>query len=407
MKKSVELMLAAAAAASFSLQAFAADAPAPAEAKAAAVKTAAPEAKMPAPTFEGLLSFLPDVLAEVNGEKITKKDFIAQLNDAHVHPAMLAQYPQELLKKLIGAQVDEMISQKILLALAKKNGFVPSADLVSKEMDSMYAKLTPQQKEQFEGSLKAQKKTFQSYKEEVAKNVNAQAAAALTGFITKNFVEKLNKTVTDADVEKFYREHQVYFEKPSITVSHILALCTGVDKATGKDLDEAGKAKEDAAAKAKIEAIHAKLKQGEKFEDLAEKESDCPSGKSSKGKLPAFTTSGKSDDGGMMEQTFTKAAFALEKPGQISEIIKTPFGYHIIRLEEKKAPQFVPLADVKDEIKAQLVNEKISEAIMKTINENKKEMKAVNFLQIAEKLPSAAPAAPAAKPAAPAAPAAK
>lgn len=399
MKKSIRVMLAAAAAASFSVQAFSADtpvAPAAAEAKA----PAAAEAAVPAPTLESILAFLPDVLAEVNGEKITKKEFIAQLASARIHPAMLAQYPPELLKKLIAAQVDEMIDQKILLSLAKEDGFVPSAELVNQEMDKMYAKLTPQQKEQFESNLKGQNKTYQSYKEEVAKNTNAQNAAALTGYITKNFIEKLNKTVTDADVEKFYREHQDLFEKPSITVSHILALCTGVDKATGKDLDAEGKAKEDAAAKAKIEAVYAKLKQGEKFEDLAEKESDCPSGKATKGKLPAFTTSGKSDDGGMMEQTFTKAAFALEKPGQISEIIKTPFGYHIIRLEEKKAPQFVALENVKDQIKAQLANEKISKAIMEKIADFRKNMKVVNNLQSAEAVaaPAAeAPAAPAAK----------
>lgn len=365
------------------LSAQAAPAPAP-----AAKPAAAPVAK---PTLESLLAFLPDTLAEINGKKLTKKEFIQMMADSNVAPEMLAQFPQDLLKNLLAQQVSEMVDQMVFEQLAEKNGFKPSAELVKKELDRMYAKMDPQQKEMLNSQFKAQGKTFEAYRDEAAKDPGMQKHVAMQAFLA-SAMEKVKPTVSDADVEKFYRDNQkTLFVKPGITVSHILAKAMPTDD-NGKPLSAEAAAKQDADAKAKIDGIYAKLKQGAKFEDLAAKESDCPSGAQSQGKLPSFDESGRMAEGGAMDPTFVQACLKLQKPQEISEPVKTPFGYHIIRLEEKKSNQFIPLAEVKDGIKAQLTNQKVAGEIQKMVENAKKEMKVKVSVQAA---PIALPPAPA------------
>ena len=80
-----------------------------APAKKAPVKAEAPAKKAPAkpaPTLESVLSFLPDVLAEVGSKKLTKKEFIAQLASSQIAPQMLAQIPSEMLKGMLVQQIN-------------------------------------------------------------------------------------------------------------------------------------------------------------------------------------------------------------------------------------------------------------------------------------------------------------
>ena len=382
-------------AASLVFPAMAAEPAAPA---APAVPAAAPqEAAAKAPvTLESALSFLPDVLAEVGSEKITKNQLIKQLSQAQVAPEMLAQLPQEMIKGLLLQQIQEMVDQAVCLAMAKKAGIEPSAKLVKDEMDKIYNAMSPEQKAALDNNLKAGGKTYQSYRDEIAANPEAAIYWACTTFLKTTIVDKVKDSVTDADAEKFYRENQAMFEIPIVTVSHILALVQDVDETTGKPLTPEALAVKDKAAKAKIEGIYARLKQGEKFEDLAEKESDCPSGKATHGKLPAFTPSGRMGDGQLMEPTFTQAAVKLEKAGEISDIVKTPFGYHIIRLEEKKPQEYVPFAKVKEEIRSQLTGEKIDKAVRDALEQGRKDLGVKIFVAPPE-LPAVSmePAAPA------------
>jgi parvulin-like peptidyl-prolyl isomerase len=105
--------------------------------------------------------------------------------------------------------------------------------------------------------------------------------------------------------------------------------------------------------------------------------------------LPAFDENGKMEQGGGYETTFVKAALKLKKAGEISAPVKTPFGYHIIRLEEKKPATFIPFKDVKDGLKAQLLNQKVSAELQKRVEQGKKTLNVKIYVK--------APAMPAAK----------
>ena len=105
----------------------------------------------------------------------------------------------------------------------------------------------------------------------------------------------------------------------------------------------------------KIEKIIDRANKGEDFADLARNNSEGPSAKSG-GDLGFFAR-------GRMVPEFEKVAFALEKPGQISEVVKTPFGFHVLKLEEKRTERTVPFEEAQQSISQMLKNQKMNGAI--------------------------------------------
>ena len=337
--------------------------PAPAKNEAAKPAPAKNEAAKPAPpkTLDQILSFLPEVLAEGKGVKITKQTFIKELS-TQIPASALAQVPADQLKPIVKQMVNGMIDRELVFSIAQKNGYKPSAQLVKNEFDSMVKQLPQDKLQMLESQLKLQKKTIDSYKNEIANDPMAQKGAAFSKYLKEKIEPQCN--ISDADIEKFYRENQKNFQVPEeITASHILIR---PQVPAGKEKDAAAVAKDDAEALAKIKAIQAKLKQGADFGALAEKESACPSGKSAKGSLGKFKR-------GMMVPEFDKAAFALKK-GEMSDIVKTQFGYHIIKLTDRTAAGYEPLAKVKGDIKNYLKAKKTEEILKAQIEKTRKEL---------------------------------
>jgi len=100
-------------------------------------------------------------------------------------------------------------------------------------------------------------------------------------------------------------------------------------------------------AHARAEEIRSKALGGADFAKLASEFSDDPSAKGNQGDLGFFAR-------GRMAKPFEDAAFAMEKPGDISPVVKTQFGYHVILLHEKQPAGQRPFAEVKDELVAQM-----------------------------------------------------
>lgn len=148
-------------------------------------------------------------------------------------------------------------------------------------------------------------------------------------------VEKVRETVQvpDADVEAFYNQNKAqYSSEGRVRASHILL------KTEGKD---------DATVKAKAEALLAQAKApNADFAALAKANSEDEGSAVNGGDLNYF---GK----GQMVPEFEQAAFSL-KPGQISDLVKTTFGYHIIKVVDSQPESVRPVADVKPEIVEQL-----------------------------------------------------
>lgn len=172
---------------------------------------------------------------------------------------------------------------------------------------------------------------FKSQLESVKENVLKQYA------INKLFE---NISVSEEEIQNFYNENKEYFKTPeSARASHVL-------------VDDEEKAKE----------ILEEINNGLSFEDAATKYSSCPS-KQNGGDLGEFTR-------GKMVPEFEEAAFAMEE-GEISEPVKSQFGYHIIKLSSKKESRISALEEVKNQINQQLVMMKQQEKYLNKAEELK------------------------------------
>ena len=173
----------------------------------------------------------------------------------------------------------------------------------------------------------------------------------ITNFIEQTIVPKVS--VSEEESKKFYDQNTDKFNRPeSVRASHILL---GVDSKAS--------AEEKKKTREKAEALRKDLAGGADFAALAKENSTCPSSQQG-GDLGFF---GK----GQMVPAFEQAAFAL-KPGEVSDVVETQFGYHIIKLVEKKASETVAFKDVRPRIEEFLKGQKVSAAVNAYLAEAKK-----------------------------------
>lgn len=144
------------------------------------------------------------------------------------------------------------------------------------------------------------------------------------------FVEK---QATSEALRKYFQDNPSAFDGSEVRASHILVKTEfGADEKAKKE------------ARKKIEAVRSQLAGGTAFADAARKHSDCPS-KDVGGDLNYFPRKG------VMTEPFSAAAFQLST-GQISEIVETEFGYHLILVTDRKPGSPLPFQEVADEVKA-------------------------------------------------------
>ena len=157
--------------------------------------------------------------------------------------------------------------------------------------------------------------------------------------------------VSDSEVEEYYEANQLSFATPeAVKARHILKKFP--DNATDEQ-----KAEIKTAAEELLKTVNEELAAGADFAELAKTYSEGPSStlggalKGSNPKLPAGDYFAR----GEMVKPFEEAAFDTLEPGEVSDLIETQFGYHIIKLEEKRAPEPQPFAQVQFEIQQKLV----------------------------------------------------
>lgn len=152
-------------------------------------------------------------------------------------------------------------------------------------------------------------------------------------------------TVSDADLQKAYDQNKKDYEQ--VKARHILIAFKGSPAAQpGK------KELTDAEAKAKAEELHKKLVAGADFAEMAKKESDDVGSGSRGGDLGTFGH-------GQMVEEFEKAAFAA-KAGEITPVVKTQYGYHIIQVQEHT---LTPMAQVRDSLEKTLRQKAVKDTL--------------------------------------------
>ncbi len=173
-------------------------------------------------------------------------------------------------------------------------------------------------------------------------------------YLSKKVLSKVKK-VTDKEAKDFYEKHKdLYIEPEAIHARHILI-----------QVSQNASKKEKEAALKKAQQIYEKLLKGEDFSTLAKKYSADPGTRDKGGDLGFFTR-------GQMIKEFEDAAFAL-KVGEISPPVRTPLGYHIIKVEEKRPAKQKSYEEVKQQIKQELLQQRQEELLFATLSELEKQ----------------------------------
>jgi len=253
-----------------------------------------------------------DVVAKIGDRKITLSEFNKMLGYLDSEKQKLIEKNPQLKENLLQQYIQGIVISK----LAKKKGFDKNPEL----------------KEQLE-MITDNYIAIEYLKKEVANKVE----------------------VSEEDIKAYYESHKDEFKTPEMVRSrHILIK-------TDPSASDSDKKK----AREKAEEILKKIKAGEDFAKLASDVSDDTGSKTKGGELGFFTK-------GRMVKPFEDAAFSL-KPGEVSGIVETQFGYHIIKVEEKKEPGMEPFDTAKEKIKQKLLQErtkaKVTEFLEKAMKE--------------------------------------
>ncbi len=270
---------------------------------------AAPPKPMPAQ--------LPDVIARVNGKDISKADFetaiknLEQRAGGAVPPDQRDKVYRDVLDQLIGF---ELLTQEA----ANRKLDIPAAEVDSRLEVFRQHFGTPAE---FDKALAAQKTTFAELRQQTLSEMRIEK-------LLKDEVET-KVSVGQKELDEFYKGNPEQFKQDErVRASHILFTVAADADAKTKD-----------AARAKAADILKQIKSGQDFAALAQKHSQDPGTAPAGGDLNFFGR-------GQMVPAFEEAAFAL-KPGEVSGVVESPFGFHVIKLTEREAGKVLTLDEVR------------------------------------------------------------
>ncbi|HHI96782.1 MAG TPA: hypothetical protein ENJ96_02925 [Thermodesulfatator atlanticus] len=249
-----------------------------------------------------------EILAEVGPYKLTRAEFEAKLETAPPQIKMILAHQPQLKKALVERWVE--IS---LLSLAAKDAGLEKDPEVKARLD------------------------------EVTKQILAQA------YLEKKLLNQ--QRVSEEEVKAYYEKHREKYQEPrAVRARHILI-----------EVPQGATPEQEKEALKKAQRLRERILKGEDFAKLAQKYSADPGTKEKGGELGFFTQ-------GQMVKEFEEAAFRL-KPGEISEPVRTPFGYHLIQVEEVKEAKQRSFAEVKDRVREDLIQAKEEAALNKALKE--------------------------------------
>lgn len=186
-----------------------------------------------------------------------------------------------------------------------------------------------------------------------------QLGHVIDDFMTREYLARVvaaSVTVPEDDVKKYYKENESKFLiQEQVKTRHIFVEAP-------KEIKEEDKRK----ALLKIEALQQRLKNGEAFAKVAQEASEDAESAKLGGEL------GTISPGGTSAEEFEKAAFAL-KAGEVSGVVTTPYGYHIIKVDERKEKRTATLDEARDYIFKKLQNEYEAKKVQEFVEQVSKE----------------------------------
>ncbi len=321
-----------------------ADPAAQADAGAAAAAPATPGERIKGP------------VATVNGTPIPSELFYEEVDKI---TARGAQIPADRVARIEHNILKRLIEQELINQAVKEANIVVSDADIAAGFDEYKKRF--QNDEQFENYLKHGRVTKESIEARIRDRRSLEMLLEKKGELA----------VSEEEAKAFYEKNErFYTDKAGIRASHILIKLA--ENATKED---------EAAAMEKVKQAQARLKKGDAFEVVAQELGEGPA--ASKGGDLGFFSEGR------MVKEFEDVAFKM-KVGDVSEPVRTRFGFHIIKLTDKREDRKKPFEEVKDQIVKSLQNKKFFTERRKLLADLEKAAKIEKFL------PDPPPMAPAA-----------
>lgn len=307
---------------------------------------------------------IPEVVAQVNGVDIQSKYIEFRMNQIlkNVKRPLTIREKTSVVKDLIEKEiVRELVNQQ-----GKKNNLEVGSGLIEKEMTALRKPYDSD--EEFEKALGARNITIDDLKKSITVDINARK------LLNQEIKGKI--TISDADVKKYYEENKHKFHRPeSYRARHILAAIFPPDMLRSTPVTELQNKKEELTQKAeeKIDKIIKELKEGANFEELAKRISDDEASRENGGDLDVIYK-------GIFDPTFDEAVSKLN-PGEISGKVETQFGFHVIKLTEKRPPEQAPFKELEEAIQKHLFMEEAKVLVASYVEDLKKEAKIKTFFK--------------------------
>ncbi|HUC86225.1 MAG TPA: peptidylprolyl isomerase [Candidatus Acidoferrales bacterium] len=283
---------------------------------AAAATNANPEAAMTA-------LFGNPVIVKGKGFEIKRSDFDQVISAARSNYLLANEQPPANLEATV---LDQLIAIQVLLQTA-----TPADQAVGKaNADRRYTNLVAQFRspEDYSRLLKARGMTDEDLRAKALQEAVAEAALK----------RGLDINITEDEARNYFAQHAADFERPEMVhVQHILLLT--IDPSTHMPLTT----NTVAAKRRQIEELRKRILAGEDFGTLARQYSEDAGTKENDGELPIFPR-------GKMQAEFEAAAFALGT-NQVSEVVTTVYGFHLIKLLEKIPAKKIDFATAEPDIK--------------------------------------------------------
>lgn len=314
---------------------------------------ATPGARSAAVDVDQLLSFIPEQVASCkDGFTITGEQLKTLLRPQIV---LMIESGQEIdagkARAFAVRLANSMVDHHLMAAQAEKEGFKPDLEKAEKQLDSY--------KKQMGTATFRKRVEMQGVAMDDIVLREAQSAAIRQWL---HDTVETDVKVTDEEVRTHYDENRERFRKPErLQASHILVK-------VGPDAQD----EERKAARAKAERLLEDIRQGRDFAEVAKEYSDCPS-KARGGSLGTFRK-------GRMVPPFEEALEKLEQD-EISGIVETQFGYHIIQRGKGTPAEQVPFEELQDRLRRQLASRKQSDKLKQVTETLREECDAVVFLK--------------------------
>jgi peptidyl-prolyl cis-trans isomerase C len=291
-------------------------------------------------------------VATVNGTAITRADFDREVKLAQRRFASRGRSPEDSELLALKQKILENLINRELLYQECQNKAIKVEKTTINEQYELLKKRFPHETD-FNEALRKLDFSEAGMKAQIERDL------AIQQLITEKIVQKV--TITDKESKAYYDSHPQAFRRPEqVHASHILI---SVDR----NADQAQKA----AARKKIEDIQKKLNKGEDFAALAREFSQCPSG--SRGGDLGYV--GRRQ----LVKPVEEVAFALP-PGQVSDIVESPFGYHLITVAEKRPETLMGYEEIKVKLQEYLKQQRVEKQVNLYIEELKGKANVERFL---------------------------